>query len=86
MIEKDDWRLNGQQKYLSDKILYLRKWEASDEDWDHEHCTFCWKKFSDDSDDLHEGYTTEDEYYWICSDCYNDFKEMFGWKVIDDSK
>lgn len=86
MIEKDDWRLNGQQKYLSDKILYLRKWEASDEDWDHEHCTFCWEKFSDDADDLHEGYTTEDEYYWICSDCYNDFKEMFGWKVIDDSK
>ncbi len=84
MLEKDDWRLSDQQKYLSDETLYHRKWKAPNEDWDHEHCSFCWGKFSESTDDLHEGYTTEDEYYWICPDCYNDFKEMFKWKVIDD--
>lgn len=79
VIEKDDWRLRGQEKYLSNKDLFLRQWKAPRPDWDHDHCEFCWAKFSDAVDVLHEGYTTEDNYYWICPDCYNDFKELFGW-------
>ncbi len=84
MVEKDDWRLlRGQEDYLLNKTLYFRKWQATSEEWDHEHCEFCWGKFSDFPDTLHEGYTTEDNYYWICPACFEDFKEMFKWKVIE---
>ena len=81
MIEKDDWRLRGQERFLSGKTLYLRKWRSPEKDWDHDHCQFCWEKFSDSPDTLHEGYTTEDNRHWICPTCYNDFKEMFQWNV-----
>ena len=85
MIDKDDWRLRGQEDYLSGKALYFRKWKAPKKEWDHDHCEFCWEKFSDYPDTLHEGYTTEDNYYWICPACYNDFKEMFKWKENDST-
>jgi hypothetical protein len=29
----------------------------------------------------HEGYSTLDEYRWIC-DRFNDFREMFQWRVV----
>lgn len=80
MVEKDDWRLRGQEDYLLGKTLYFRKWKAPKKDLDHYHCEFCWDKFSEYPDTLHEGYTTEENYYWICPTCYNDFKEMFQWK------
>jgi len=35
-------------------------------------------------DVLHEGWTTPDEYWWICDTCFNDFHERFGWTVIED--
>ena len=47
-------------------------------------CEFCWEKFSDFDGMLHEGYTTEDNYYWICPDCFNDYKIMFEWTVIEE--
>ncbi len=25
------------------------------------------------------------EYYWICEPCFNDFREMFEWKVSSSS-
>ena len=38
-------------------------------------------KISEYDGDLHEGYCTKDEKCWICEKCFNDFKEMFDWKV-----
>jgi len=32
-------------------------------------------------DVLHEGYCTLDDYHWICGKCFDDFKELFGWRV-----
>lgn len=33
----------------------------------------------DDSQDVErEAYTTEDEYHWVCKECFDDFKEMFN--------
>ena len=81
MIESNDWRLSGQKEILFKKTLYFRTWKAPRPEWDHDHCAFCWAKFSDVPDTLHEGYATEDERHWICPACYNDFKEMFQWVV-----
>jgi hypothetical protein len=55
--------------------------------WGHEHCEFCWKTFSlaDSSEVLKEGYTTEDDYYWICIPCFDRFREAFRWQIIQDN-
>lgn len=83
MIDKNDWRLTGQEDYLTGKTLYHRKWKPYHAEWGHEHCVFCWDKFSDIEGALHEGYATEDNYYWICPDCFKDFNVMFKWIVIE---
>ena len=45
----------------------------------HEHCEFCWDKATTDNDC--EFYCTEDMRYWICKECFDDFKEKFEWAV-----
>jgi hypothetical protein len=32
---------------------------------------------------LHAGYATSDRHHWICSACYEDFRERFGWLLAD---
>jgi len=80
----DDWRLRGQEKYMSGAELFWRKYTLYREGWDHDHCAFCWKKFSLRNGDCHEGYATKDEYHWVCKECYEDFKSMFNWKIISN--
>ncbi len=88
MTEKEDpdWRLQGQERYLSGVDLTWRRYRQSprNPDWDHDHCAFCWATFTveDRPDVLHEGYCTVDEYHWICAACFDDFRERFGWRVI----
>jgi len=84
MVEKDDWRLRGQD-FLIGKKLYYRKWRSKKPQWDHEHCEFCWEKFMETNPEtLHYGYTTEDNRHWICQDCYEDFKDMFQWILVEE--
>ncbi len=78
---KDDWRRLGQEEYLKGVKLYYKKYKAYSEKWDHDHCEFCWEKFSEKGEGLKSGYTTADNYYWICDQCYNDFKEEFEWEI-----
>lgn len=82
-MDLQDWRLQGQEKYLKGLNLYFRKYKKFSQRWDHDHCEFCNAKFCEISDtDCHtEGYTTENNYYWICNDCFSEFKIYFGWKV-----
>ena len=85
MIEKDDWRLQGQENYLKRITLIYQNYGQfkENENWDHDHCEFCNCKFSlvMNSETLQEGYSTEDNYRWICKKCYEDFHEMFEWKI-----
>lgn len=89
MIEKDDWRLRGQEDYLQDVPLYFIPFQPISRKWDHEHCEFCWAKFYLHEECLQEGYCTKAENgsgaRWICSECYEDFKEMFGWKLMNSA-
>ena len=88
MAETSDWRLRGQEKYLAGASLAHRSYRpyAANRNWDHDHCAFCWAKFmvQDRPDVLHEGYTTQDDYFWICERCFQDFREQFRWTVVDD--
>ena len=80
-----DWRLQGQEQYLTGVQLRRRPYRQNptNDQWDHDHCEFCWAKFSLDPnvDGLREGYATPDDYRWICATCFNDFKDSFSWVV-----
>jgi len=78
----NDWRLLDQDTYLTSVPLERRTYHRESEDWNHDHCEFCNATFSEFPGDLHVGYTTLDSYYWICDKCFNDFKDLFRWKVI----
>jgi hypothetical protein len=86
MIATTDWRLRDQTKYLQNAVVLWKAYKPSRESWSHDHCEFCWRKFveGEGPGDLHRGYCTEDEYHWICPQCFEDFKEMFGLTVATD--
>ena len=74
MVDPDDWRLQGQGKYLHGITLTWKPYRAYSTTWGHDHCEFCGTKFiqagslSDGDPDpgsdsiAFEGYTTTDEY------------------------
>ena len=88
MKAQDDWRLQGQEEFLTGVRLYHRKYRhyARNPNWDHDHCSFCWAEFMIESqpDVLHQGYSTADDYYWVCEKCFEDFKELFRWEVVEE--
>lgn len=78
----DDWRLQGQERYLKGVKLSHADYQPYREGWDHDHCEFCSRKFSLAANDLHKGYVTEDRYHWICEPCFADFANSFGWTIV----
>lgn len=84
MREENDWRLQGQQKFLKGIPLWWKEYARHGESREHDHCEFCWAKFMGEGypDVLHEGYATEDNERWICEPCFEDFKDLFDWEVI----
>ncbi|MDO5326210.1 MAG: hypothetical protein Q4G00_05730 [Clostridia bacterium] len=70
MTDQNDARLTNQMNYLYGKTLVYRPWSSPDPKWDHDHCAFCWEKFSAGPDTLHEGYVTDDplprNQHWVC--------------------
>ena len=82
MVDRTDWRLTNQERYLKGLALSLEPYAPSPGN-DHDHCEFCWAKFMmpEWPDTLHSGYTTADHRRWICSTCFEDFRDMFQWTV-----
>lgn len=77
----EDWREQGQESYLSGLEFRKKQYKRFSETWEHDHCEFCNSKFcepQDGLDCLHEGYATEDNYRWICEDCFIEFKEKYN--------
>jgi hypothetical protein len=85
MTEQHDWRLAmASEPELYAKYTWrFKKWTQTRDHWDHDHCEFCNTEISAVVNDkiLNDGWTNEDEYYWICSRCFNDFKNVFNFKV-----
>jgi hypothetical protein len=84
-VDPTDWRLQGQERYLKRATLVRRAYRryARNPYWDHDHCEFCSAKFTVEAhpDTLQEGYATLDDYHWVCSACFEDFKGRFAWTV-----
>jgi len=85
MVNDDDWRLRGQERFLTGATLRWAKWKMPRPEWDHDHCEFCFAKFMEapSPEVLHEGFTTEDNYRWVCRQCFDDFKDRFQWKIAE---
>lgn len=83
MLDKNDWRLVNQKEYLMDAQLIKTEYKAIEDYSDHEHCAFCWDKFSENHGELSVGYRTKDGRHWICEECFNDFKEEFNFSFED---
>ena len=71
-----DWRITTQMDYLKGVHLKQSKWVRPREEWDHDHCEFCWETIWEPTG---MAYCTTDYYHWICEECYNDFKDAFEW-------
>ena len=86
MTRESDWRLQGQEAYLKGVSLVWRRYRLYNKNpsWDHDHCEFCGSTFSllDEPDHMNEGYSTLDDYRWICLSCFDDFKGLFLWNVV----
>ena len=83
MREPNDWRLTNQERYLKAVTLVWQAYAPASPKNDHDHCEFCWAKFMQTAhpETLQEGYSTPDRERWICKGCFDDFVDLFGWKV-----
>ena len=63
---------NRGQEFLTEELLH--------EFW-HEHCDFCTDKITTENNCV--VYCTEDFYCWICSECFEEFKEQLNITVIN---
>lgn len=81
MMMQDDPRLLPRHEQLADVTLVHQPWKPANPQNDHDHCEFCWNKFANYDGCLHHGYSTEDREYWICEDCFMDFKDRFHWRT-----
>jgi hypothetical protein len=78
-----DWRIEN-LKFTRGANLQFKKYARYGENWDHDHCEGCWATFMESGgpDVLTEGYLTDDNYRWICLDCFRDLKDFMDWKVL----
>lgn len=78
-----DCRLNGQETYLINAHLVRSVYKA--DLLKQKHCEFCMKKFifGNESEKL---YATKNLKYWICEKCFEDFKDMFKFKLLKNKQ
>lgn len=82
IVNSDDWRRQGQEKFLLGLTFCFQEFKSGRNSSDHEHCEFCQTKISPNEDDLQKGFTTMDGYHWVCPDCFRDFKSEFSWQLL----
>jgi hypothetical protein len=64
-VAADDWRLQGQERYLLGATLKRMVWSSGNPENDHDHCEICTKKLASAEipDSIQEGYSTLDRYH-----------------------
>ena len=83
-MDTEDWRLRTQERYLMGVTLSRKNHPEVRGSLEHDHCDFCMKKIGF-AGEVDFGYTTKDNYHWICDECFADFKSSFKWKLEEHS-
>ena len=78
---REDWRLMGQEGYLTGKRLQHRRFRRELCRQDYDQCDFCWTGFETDDGLPVLAYYVPEEQLWICETCYKDFQHYFKWVV-----
>ena len=82
MIEKDDWRLLNDVEHLYNKEIVPTDGE---EIFHHmlelKKCIFCLNPVENTRHSF--WYLPINKSCCICEECYEDFKDMFHWKLLD---
>ena len=82
-MEKKWYELEYDRKEYLHHIKLCRKL-FSFKDNEHYHCELCWARFSKNNSDLHLGYFDNISKSIICTECYDNFKDLFDWKVVEE--
>jgi hypothetical protein len=94
MGKEQEARLNylrerDQEKYLKGASLSWKQFTEDDIIWDNPGCIFCSATFADAECPetrqpfFREGYVTQHDFpRWICELCFEDFRNLFNWKVV----
>ena len=61
-------------------FLKVSSIQTKSDRWDHEHCQICWKKSSVFNPVV--GYYTLDKYYWICKECFDEYKSELNLRTL----
>jgi hypothetical protein len=81
-VISNDWRITTQEKYLFEAVFEKKIYQKKSVNWDHDHCDFCDKKFSEDPKiGMTDGYYTENRESWVCEQCFSEFKDIFKFKL-----
>lgn len=67
----------NQEVYLKGKKLFHINYNQKE---NHDYFEFCMEKFISEEQ---IGYCTQDYYYWICENCFEDFQNMVNWEIIN---
>ena len=82
MVEKDDWRLLNDVEHLKSKYINPTDGEEISKHAPHlKSCSFCMEQVRNNPRNW--WYVPEDISCCICEECFNDFKEIFEWKLLD---
>jgi hypothetical protein len=81
--DSNDWRLAVQHDQLKDIAWTWKLYRQPRPEWDHDHCEFCWTKFMEPGtpETFGEGYASSNDHYWVCRQCFDDFRGMFRWTL-----
>lgn len=80
----DDWRRQGQERYLQGMSFRWTAYRPPRPSWDHDHCEFCGAKFMQLPAEgiLTEGFASEDGDRWICAPCFHDFADELALRTL----
>lgn len=80
----NDWRYAGQDKGHLNAVWSWGNWRSDNPNNDHDHCEYCWAKFSArGGDDLIQGWHDEGCQRWICDNCFQVFATHFQYKTAE---
>ncbi len=82
MIRKDDWRLLNDVEHLQGMAINPTDGEEICENAPYlTKCQFCLEPVENSR--YQYWFVPENACSCICEECFNDFKDSFGWKLLD---